>query len=176
MGAGSQWGGWDSRDGQPTCCTQTARLGGSRGEESVHGIQSSLPVPNSVHGHLVTLPVQFPLHPRSQQLALTLLGGFPRPFPHLHLPPPVPTWGVWNCAAEHRAQGELEGHHDQAVPPARPRGCDQCRGQAATGGEWGRGGECAQSCWPPCTSRLAGVGGGGGSSLPWGLSCTVFLL
>ncbi|XP_045871222.1 CD151 antigen isoform X1 [Meles meles] len=76
---------------------------------------------------------QFPLHPRSQQLALTLLGGFPRPLPHLLPPPHLPTWGVWDCAAQHRAQGELEGHHDQAVPPARPRGCDQRRGQAATG-------------------------------------------
>ncbi|XP_077913713.1 CD151 antigen isoform X2 [Halichoerus grypus] len=35
--------------------------------------------------------------------------------------------------AEHRAQGEPEGHHEQAVPPARPRGRDQCCGQAATG-------------------------------------------
>lgn len=57
-------------------------------DESVHGIWSSLPVPNPVHGHLVTLPAQPPLP--SQHRALVLLGGLPEPLPHLHLPPPVP--------------------------------------------------------------------------------------
>nr|XP_025142833.1 uncharacterized protein LOC102407694 isoform X12 [Bubalus bubalis] len=36
-------------------------------------------------------------------------------------------------AAERRAQGEPQGHHDQAVPPAGPRGRDQRCGQAAAG-------------------------------------------
>ncbi|EDL18105.1 CD151 antigen, isoform CRA_c [Mus musculus] len=37
--------------------------------------------------------------------------------------------------AEHRAQGESEGHHGQEIPPVRPRGCEQrCRQAAARGG------------------------------------------
>ncbi|XP_036718267.1 CD151 antigen isoform X6 [Balaenoptera musculus] len=37
------------------------------------------------------------------------------------------------ASAECRAQGEPEGHHDQAVPSAGPRGRDQRCGQAAAG-------------------------------------------
>lgn len=55
--------------------------------------------------------------------------------------------------AEHGAQGEPEGHHDQAVPPARTRGRDQRRGQAAAGGGWvARGGAFLGPLWEPQAS------------------------
>lgn len=82
-------------------------------------------------------------------------------------PHSAPPWRVLDFAAEvvttsppveHGAQGEPEGHHDQAVPPAGPRGCDQRGGQAAAGGWW-----VAQAfLGPPCSPAIGWVG--------WGLS------
>uniref|UniRef100_A0A8C8YBA6 CD151 molecule (Raph blood group) n=1 Tax=Panthera leo TaxID=9689 RepID=A0A8C8YBA6_PANLE len=77
-------------------------------------------------GRLRPTPADRPRSPRPPVLHPSpphLSAGGHRWHPGLHLLP----------AAERRAQGTPEGHHDQAVPPARTRGCDQCGGQAAAG-------------------------------------------
>lgn len=134
----------DCRRQQPACSTEAAHLGAPEGRRS-------LPAPALPCVHLAGSPS--PTTPAPQQVSEpslplpwsplcaspTVLGLCQRLCgPHSATPRRVFDFAAETATAstlaERGAQGEPEGHHDQAVPSAGPRGRHQRRGQAAAGG------------------------------------------